>query len=203
MAKARNWSLTKSVWITAICGVGHILSSVVLGLLGVAFGIAVGKLEALESFRGNIAGWALIAFGLAYFVWGLRRAMKNRPHSHLHLPGMKNGEHHIHADGTAHSHEPAEKPNITPWILFTVFVLGPCEPLIPILMYPAARHSISGLVWVTSVFGIVTITTMVSVVVAMSFGIKMLPMARLERYTHALAGATIAICGVAIQFLGL
>jgi hypothetical protein len=28
-------------------------------------------------------------------------------------------------------------------------------------------------------------------------------MARLERYSHALAGATILLCGIAIQFLGL
>jgi nickel/cobalt transporter (NicO) family protein len=203
MSKAREWSMRKTVSITVLCGIGHILSSVVLGLVGVAFGVAVGKLEALESIRGNVAGWALIAFGLVYFAWGMRRAAKNRPHSHLHLPGMKNQEPHTHADGTVHTHEHAEKANITPWILFTVFVLGPCEPLIPILMYPAARHSVAGLVWVTSVFGIVTISTMVTVVVATSLGIKVLPTQKLERYMHALAGATIAVCGLAIQFLGL
>ena len=203
MAKARAWSLSKTVWITILCGIGHILSSVVLGLIGVAFGVAVGKLQALESFRGNLAGWALIAFGLVYCVWGLRRAIRNRPHSHLHLPGMKDGEPHAHADGTEHVHSHPEKVNITPWILFTVFVLGPCEPLIPILMYPAARHSVTGLIWVTSVFGVITISTMVTVVVVTSMGIKLLPIQKLERYTHALAGAAIAVCGVAIQFLGL
>jgi nickel/cobalt exporter len=44
MAKSGNWSKTKTVWVTTLCGVGHVLSSVVLGLAGVAFGIAVSKL---------------------------------------------------------------------------------------------------------------------------------------------------------------
>jgi nickel/cobalt exporter len=56
MAKARNWSVAKTSWITFLCGLGHIGSSVVLGLIGVALGIAVWKLEGVESARGSIAG---------------------------------------------------------------------------------------------------------------------------------------------------
>ena len=96
-----------------------------------------------------------------------------------------------------------EKANITPWILFTIFVFGPCEPLIPILMYPAAQQSTGGLLLVTAVFGAATIVTMLSVVTAALSGIKLLPTVRLERYSHAIAGATILLCGVSIQFLGL
>ena len=77
MAKARKWSLIKTAWITFLCGIGHIGSSVFLGLLGIALGVTVTKLEMLEAFRGNIAAWFLAAFGLAYFVWGLRKALKN------------------------------------------------------------------------------------------------------------------------------
>ena len=33
------------------------------------------KLTQLESFRGDIAGWLLLGFGLAYMVWGLRHAV--------------------------------------------------------------------------------------------------------------------------------
>jgi hypothetical protein len=31
----------------------------------------------------------------------------------------------------------------------------------------------------------------------------MIPMKKLERFTHAIAGVTILLCGVSIQFLGL
>lgn len=73
---ARKWSALKTACITFLCGIGHILSSVVLGLIGVALGIMVKKLEIIESFRGDIAAWLLIAFGLVYFVWGLHRHIK-------------------------------------------------------------------------------------------------------------------------------
>lgn len=204
MSKARGWSLGKTSFITFLCGLGHILSSVVLGFIGIAFGIAVMKLEAFEAFRGNLAAWALIGFGFAYFIWGIRQAIRNKPHKHIHFheENEAHAHDHAHLDDHSHVHE-SKKANITPWILFTIFVLGPCEPLIPILMYPAAKESMSGLIWVTLVFGAITITTMLSVVVLASFGIKFLPMSKLERYNHALAGATICISGMAIQFLGL
>src|SRR5512136_1371676 len=73
IGRARRWTLLKTLWVTFLAGLGHILSSVVLGLAGIALGIAVFKLEAIESFRGDIAAWLLIAFGLFYGVWGFRR----------------------------------------------------------------------------------------------------------------------------------
>jgi nickel/cobalt transporter (NicO) family protein len=205
MANARKWSMAKTTWITILCGLGHVGSSIILGLIGVALGIAVSRFEGLESFRGNIAGWALIAFGLIYLVWGIRRAYRNKPHSHLHFhkDGDRHDHTHIHGDEHAHMHEQRQKANLTPWILFTIFVFGPCEPLIPIVMYPAARDSTAGLVMVTVVFGSVTILTMLSIVLVSSFGINLLPMGKLERYSHALAGGSIFLCGIAIQFLGL
>ena len=92
---------------------------------------------------------------------------------------------------------------MTPWVLFTVFVLGPCEPLIPVLMYPAAQSSLLGVALVALVFGGVTILTMLGVVLAASRGLARLPLGPLERFSHALAGATILLSGVAVQFMGL
>jgi nickel/cobalt exporter len=205
MAQARKWSLIKTTWITFLCGLGHVGSSVVLGMIGVAFGTALAKLEIIESFRGDLAAWALIAFGLVYFVWGMRRAVRNKPHTHIHSHG--DGEEHSHShehnEEHVHVHDTERKVNITPWILFTVFVLGPCEPLIPILMYPAAQSSLYGLVMVSVVFSTVTIATMISIVIISSLGVNLLPVKKLERYTHAIAGAAIFLCGIAIQFLGL
>ncbi len=205
MARARKWSSFKTIWITTLCGIGHIGSSVLLGTVGIAFGITVTRLKAVESFRGNIAAWILIGFGLLYFIWGLRKAIRNRPHKHLHIHRDENSHVHTHGHSNEHVHVHTKEgtANLTPWILFTIFVFGPCEPLIPILMYPAARGSLMDLVFVTAVFGLVTIATMLSVVLISSLGINLLPMERLERYTHALAGVTICLCGMAILFLGL
>jgi len=205
MARARRWTLPKTGWITFLCGLGHIGSSVVLGLVGIVLGIAVHHLVAIESFRGNIAAWLLIAFGMVYFVWGLRRAIRNKPHEHMHLheDASEHNHSHVHTHEHVHVHEATNAPNITPWVLFTIFVFGPCEPLIPLVVYPAARSNWVGMVLVTGAFGAVTILTMLSLVLLSTFGISFLPLGKVERYTHAIAGAAITLCGAAIVFLGL
>ena len=93
--------------------------------------------------------------------------------------------------------------NTTPWILFLIFVFGPCEPLIPILMYPAAQNNISGAIIVSVLFSIVTIATMMSVVLAFRFGMNRINLKPIEKYSHLIAGAMIFFSGLAIQFLGL
>ncbi len=92
---------------------------------------------------------------------------------------------------------------MTPWIIFTIFILGPCEPFIPLLMYPAARGSVWDVVLVTAAFTAVTMVTMMAVVLISAFGVSFLPVNKLERYSHAIAGVTMFLCGASIQFLGL
>ena len=205
MAAAKKWSLPKTAWITALCGFGHVLGSVILGAVGVAIGLAVGQLEWIEGFRGQLAAWLLIGFGLAYFLWGLKRAWKDRPHSHWHTHADGTVHNHIHSHHRehAHIHEDGAKSGLTPWALFIIFVLGPCEALIPLMMVPAAGKNFAGLAMVTAVFAVATIGTMVAAVLIATFGISFLPLSKMQRYTHALAGAAICLCGLAIQFLKL
>jgi len=204
MSKAGNWTPVKTSLITLVCGIGHVAGSVIIGLVGVVFGVAIMKVEALEAFRGNLAAWALMGFGLVYLIWGLRKAAKGTPHEHKHeyLNGRAHAHEHAHNGAYAHVHY-GENKNITPWVLFTIFVLGPCEPLIPLLMYPAAKQDLTGLVIVTAVFGAATLLTMTVIVLALSYGFKMIRLGRAERYVHAVAGAMILLSGAAIQFLGL
>ncbi|NOY05861.1 MAG: hypothetical protein GXO82_04410 [Chlorobi bacterium] len=192
MAKARNWSRTKTTWITIACGVGHVGSSVILGLVGIALGIGVSRLEMIEAHRGDLA------------AWGFRRASRNKPHTHthLHLGGQAHEHEHTHQKDHTHVHE-GDSVSITPWVLFTIFVLGPCEPLIPLLMYPAATASTWAVAYVALVFGVVTISTMLGMVILATTGLQFLPWRKLNRFSHALAGSSIFLCGIAIAFLGL
>ncbi|MFH1145309.1 MAG: hypothetical protein V1774_12305 [Candidatus Eisenbacteria bacterium] len=206
MSRSGKWSRRKTALVTLASGLGHVLSSVVIGTIGIALGLAVTSLEALESSRATIAAWMLIAFGLTYFAWGLHRALRQgagRGHAHLHRAGIP----HMHADAPAPpAHDeghPRRAGRLTPWVLFTIFIFGPCEPLIPLLMYPAARQSTAGIVLVAAVFSSVTVLTMLAIVSLSSLGLRFLPAAKLERYSHALAGLTILLCGVGIQALGL
>ncbi|MFZ2287809.1 MAG: sulfite exporter TauE/SafE family protein [Bacteroidales bacterium] len=204
MGEARRWTIRKTMFITFLCGVGHVLSSVIVGFIGIAAGLSLSKLEFFESFRGNIAAWLLIAFGLVYMLISLRRLYRKKKHvhQHHHAEGMDHEHEHDHFSGHSHVHI-GDRKNMTPWILFLIFVLGPCEPLIPILMYPAAGNNISGVILVSLLFSAVTVATMMTVVLAFRLGLSRINLRPLEKYVNVIAGATIAVSGLAIQFLGL
>ncbi|MCB4756188.1 MAG: sulfite exporter TauE/SafE family protein [Elusimicrobia bacterium] len=185
LSRSERWSLWRTGFVTFYCGLGHILGAVFLGAIGILLGYGTRQISVIESIRGDVAAWALIAFGLVYFVWGLRKA--------------------AHKDEHAHDHEHVLNPHHDrkAWILFIIFAFGPCEPLIPLIMVPAALGNLMGVVWITVIFGATTLLTMLSVVFLTTWGVNLLPMGKLERYTTALAGFTIFLCGAAIKFLGL
>jgi len=223
MARAGKWSTIKTILITIACGAGHVLSTVLLGAVGIAMGIAFGELEFIESARGEIAVWLLIGFGFMYLLWGLKKAYRNKPHTHYHAhsDGAVHVHKHVHHSDHSHVHEKENNgksltpwilftififgngKSLTPWILFTIFIFGPCEVLIPMLMYPAATESTIGMIVIVTVFAITTISTMLAIVLITLYGIKFIRLGKLERYTHALAGAMILLSGAAIAVLGL
>ncbi len=204
MGEARGWTIRRTMLITFLCGLGHVLSSVVVGFIGIAAGLSLSRLEFFESFRGNIAAWLLIAFGLIYMLISLRALYRRKKHAHPHHhhDGTAHEHEHDHFSGHSHVHI-SDRKNMTPWILFLVFVLGPCEPLIPLVMYPAASNNISGVILVSMLFSVVTIATMMTIVLAFRLGLSRINLKPVERYVNVIAGATIAVSGLAIQFLGL
>jgi nickel/cobalt exporter len=205
MAKARGWNMRKTLRVTLICGSGHLAGSIVIGLLGIFLGLQLSALQWMEGFRGNFAAWLLIGFGLSYTAWGLRQAYRNRPHTHWHSHDGFTHEHvHRHHRDHAHLHEEtANVKSLAPWVIFVIFVLGPCEPLIPLLMYPAARESILGVLMVTGVFGLITVLTMLLAVAISVKGLESIRLKRFERFGHAVAGSAILACGLAVVFLGI
>ncbi|MBI5500252.1 MAG: hypothetical protein HY907_08420 [Deltaproteobacteria bacterium] len=102
IGRARRWGLGRTMLLTFVCGLGHVLSSVVLGLLGIAAGVALAEVQGWEASRGAWAGWALFLFGLAYTAWGVWRALRGRKHGHAHL--HPDGTLHKHAHGHANAH---------------------------------------------------------------------------------------------------
>lgn len=202
MARIGRWSLGKTLVVTLCCGLGHVAGSIVLGALGIGLGVAVGGLAWFEGLRGSLAGWLLLGFGLGYFAWGVKRALRNRPHRHIHAhaDGLIHEHTHTHEHQHVHVHEgDAPAATMTPWILFAIFVFGPCEPLIPLLMFPAAKLSGWSVVLVAGVFAVSTLTTMTAMVVAGYLGLASVSLPRLHRCSHALAGLALIACGAAMQ----
>jgi len=204
LSEAKKWTLRKTMIVTFLCGMAHVLSSVIIGVIGIGVGISLNKLVNVESFRGSIAAWLLIGFGLVYLVISIRNLLRKKKHSHahFHIGGEHHAHEHTHLQEHTHIHD-KDVVKSTPWILFLIFVFGPCEPLIPILMYPAAQSNLSGAVIVSILFSVATIATMMSVVLAFKLGFSRINLKPVEKYSNVIAGAMILFSGLAIQLLGL
>jgi ABC-type nickel/cobalt efflux system permease component RcnA len=205
LAKSGKWSLRKTTFITVACGIGHVLGSVLIGLVGLTFGIALNQLEYIESLRGEIASWLLISFGIIYMIWGIRNIFKHSSHSHKHYheDGTFHEHIHSHTKNHVHVHEQEKQKKFTPWILFIIFVLGPCEALIPILLYPAAMQSISGVLLVTLTFGFFTVLTMMVIVISSVFSLYKIKLGKFEKFSYLFAGMVITLCGIIIKIFEL
>lgn len=181
ISKARNWSFAKTINVVILCGIGHVLGSVAIGFFGIGAGVLINRIEVFEGFRGNLAAWLLFSFGVAYTTWAIIQLIKKKTHHHHHV---------------------SEKKKLTFWILFAIFVFGPCEPLIPVLMYPAFENNLMAVGIISMAFLLATVLTMVVMVTVIYKGISLVKMHQLEKYQHLLAGAVLTFSGAGILFLG-
>ncbi len=200
VAKSRNWSFKKTIFVTLLCGIGHILSSITISLAGIIFGIAFSNLKVINSLRAEIAAWLLISFGLIYFIWGIKRCMVKNSGSISHH--QKTPHILMHKIEWTDSKQNPRK-DIIVWILFIIFIFGPCESLIPLLLYPSVQSNFAALLIISTVFMITTIVTMLIIVSAFFYGLNLLKFENFEKYSHAFSGFVIFITGLAIEFLGL
>ena len=155
IAKAQKYTWRKAAGLTLICGIGHIASALVIALVfnaGISY-LASDLQSKVEGVQSSMAAYALIGFGVAYLAWALR---------HRFL--QKNQK-------MVQANSPAAKTGITPWILFIIFVLGPCEALWPVLL-AAQVLGTGAMISSTIVFSLATIATMLVVVTAGVFGLN-------------------------------
>lgn len=207
LARARHWTLRRTLILTFLSGLGHIASAFGLALLFNYLSSRSGRFAPLaawvEETRGSLAAWMLLILGTVYMIFGLIHLFR-RPHTHAH----------IHPDGTVHTHEHsavAEHAHIhgdsshrflLGWSLFIIFVLGPCEALLPILAAAASIDTFC-VFCSTTVFTVVTVATMLLAVTLGYLGLRQLTSPWIERASHLLAGLMIALCGFGMIFLGL
>ncbi len=213
LSRARNWSMYKTLGVTALCGTGHVLSSVVIGALGYfGLGLTLTKLELIEQTRGHWAAWALIVFGFGYALAGAWRLHSGDGHRHFHVHSDGTVHTHPHDHGGAdsnvvHHHGHGARASLSKgrWgvALFLIFVLGPCEALLPLMAAPALGGSVWTSVAVAAVFGVATLSTMLLLVAVGRLGLKAARFGRLEPHMQWLSGIAIASSGLCVQFLGI
>jgi ABC-type nickel/cobalt efflux system permease component RcnA len=190
------------VLITAACGLGHVTVSVLLGTLGLLFGLEL--LEAFGRRMEGIAGLLLVGFGLAYAAWGVRRALGG--HAHVHVHG---GQVHVHAHAHDHERQPHQHAHdtspvrrSTAWTLFLLFSADPCVAVIPV-MFASAPLGWSGTLVVVAAYELATIGTMVALVIPARAAANTVRGAWADLWGDALAGGVVAGIGLAVLSLGV
>ena len=105
----------------------------------------------------------------------------------------------------SHLHAAKEDAKFTymPIALFMIFIFGPCEPLIPLLMFSAESYGVLTTLSLIGVFTSVTLGVMLGMVLLLSKGLDYVPANAMTRFSHALSGGTIGLCGAAILAFGV
>jgi cadmium resistance protein CadD (predicted permease) len=150
--------------------------------MGIFLGFSLSKLERMEGRRGEVALWLLIGFGIAYMIWGLKKA---KEHHHREI-----------------NNEELKAKTVALWTIFAITVLGPCEPLIP-LVFLGYNYGWQGVISVSAIFSIITIIMMLVQSMFAFMGIQLIKSDIIERYSHALAGFVIALTGIFVMALGI
>lgn len=183
LAKSSRWSMQRLAWITTLAGIGHVVSSLLLGFVGLWAGLAVHRLEGAEAWRGTVGIWLLIGFGVAYVLWGLKHAQ--HPHPHISI------EETVKAYAVRRM-----------WMLFAILVFGPCEPLIP-LMFVASKQGLQTVWAISAAFSVVTVAMVVGQSCLSYAGVRLINAPWMERYAHVMAGLVIVLTAVAVMLLGI
>lgn len=185
LSRARGWSAKRTAGVTLICGFGHVTVSALFGLVGLFFGVRM--LESLGARMGAVAPLLLIAFGVVYGLWGMRRAIAPRLHGHPH-----SHYDHVHADSPSRA---------SAWTLFLLFSADPCIAVIP-LLFAAAPLGLARTLTIVLLYEAATLGTMLLFVLPARAGARALRAPWLDRYGDAAAGGLIAVVGVTVAALG-
>ena len=205
MSKVGDWTQRKTFFITFISSLGHVLSSVFIGFFGIMLGNKLENLIIVEGIRENFAQWFLLLFGFVYLIFGIKKFIQKNHHKHFHFHDDGIVHTHFHSEINSnhkHEHEKEKNKKLTPWVLFTIFVFGPCESLIPLLIYPALKFGIFEAVIIAIIFGIVTISTLMTIVFLGIKGFEFIKFHKIERYQHLIAGIVLILSALA-TFVGL
>lgn len=190
VSRAERWSVRRTVSVTTASALLHVVVSIVLGLAIVLLGRGAGQaVMGVAEGLGDLTGWLLITFGLAYMIWFLLRG------GHVHSFGM----HPHHAPNDPDPPE-AGRRTLTGYALAFIVGFNPCILVIPIV-YGASRTGRLTLVAVSLAFAMTTILTMVGATLVGHHGTSRLTSPFLTRYGEALSGGIIALTGLALMLI--
>jgi hypothetical protein len=177
VGRAQRWSLPRSLMVVTAAGLAHIATTVVVGSLIVAAGMAMD--EVVAGFLPWLSALLLFGFGAFYLIKSVvsRPAMAGGPALDLAEPTV--------------SHAAAF------WGLVAVMALSPGEVLLPIYM-SSAQEGVGALALLTLAFSVGTVLGMATFTSLARAGASVLRLERWARYEGAILGIALIAIGLLI-----
>ncbi|MGZ3508084.1 MAG: hypothetical protein ACXWNJ_06715 [Vulcanimicrobiaceae bacterium] len=172
-ARAHRWSPARTARAALFAGLGHTLSTLILGAIVWIAGVAMA--QRFGHLVSTISSVALIAFGGWVAITSLREI---RAHEQAH----------VHKGG------PPERASRSMTLLF---ILG-SSPMVEGLpaFFAAGRYGAGLIAIMSAAFAFSTIATYVVLCVSSVRGLQLARLGRFERYGEVVSGAVIALIGI-------
>lgn len=175
VARTERWPLARTARVAVWTGVGHVVGSVLLGIVVIVVGFGM---RGIVHWEGPLVGVVLVLTGIGLFLWSLRPS--NHGHSHPHPHAGDPSEHNLHpADGHAHDsghhhhhdhdHSTHGKPMRAAWIIPAGIAASPDPTILPIFL-AASAINVATAIDVLMVYAIVTIVSMGGLTIAATWG---------------------------------
>ncbi len=196
MARTQRWSDSRAAVLAALAGLLHVLMSILIGGLFIAFGRGSVEHLAARADRplGFLAGAMLLLFGVGYGLWAHRREAR------IHGEAQGDGDHagHLHAHG--HLLERWFRRAVSGGALVVIIGISPCAVLAPILFAASVQGS-GPLLAAAAGFAACTIGTAAIATLLAIRSLRRLNLTFFTRYGDLLSGALVAAVGVLIMVL--
>jgi nickel/cobalt transporter (NicO) family protein len=197
-ARAQRWNNAKTLTVTGFAGAGHTLFTTALGVLVVWGGMAI------NSRIGNafplLAGGALIALGIFYFLRGIKGGHSHHGHEHGH---EHDHEDHVHdsIEEEEHAIEQDWSRQRSDWAaiigLMALLTFSPCEAFLPVFL-TGAKYGWLGFALLSSVLAIATIAGMVTFTWLTLLGLQRVRFKSVEKYEPLIVGGVFCLLGILI-----
>jgi nickel/cobalt transporter (NicO) family protein len=186
ISKAEKWTGKETMFVTAITGSSHTISTIIIGIIVGMIGYQLS--ESYHFITKIIAPVILIMLGLIYFILEYRHSrIKNKHHHH----------HHIHID------EIIEKRKSKKSIIFALALAMFFSPCLEIEVYyfTASRIGWLGIGIVSTVYFFITVLGMMLIVHFASKGVEKLQWHFLEHHDKLISGIVLILVGILSFFI--
>ncbi|MBV8171317.1 MAG: hypothetical protein JO219_05225 [Candidatus Eremiobacteraeota bacterium] len=180
LARQQGWTRRHTAWTAAGAGLGHTLSTLLIGAFAWIAGIAAAA--RYGHYVNILSGVALIAFGAWIAISSLREARES--------------EEQLESEAAAQARTIATRTSI-------MLIVGssPSVEALP-TFFAAAPHGVYAELLLALVFAATTIGTYVVTTLVSTAGLERLRISALERYGEVISGAFVALVGAVFLFIG-